>query len=144
MQIYPKKHMVVLMIAVIITSLIFAILVQLLDKIQLSSGHVSAEWLLVWKVVATISILYSFARLWFWPQRMMNRIAALPSEAERSSRRMSPEIGVLLLCYGVLVSPDLYGLVLFYLGLPVVQFYYFASASIGGALVWGLYNFTKS
>jgi len=143
MQTYPKKHIVILVIAVILVSLIFTILVQFLNQMQLASGYVSAQWLLVWKVVAIISILYGFVRLWFWPRRMLQRIAARPPRQETSPRRISPETGVLLLCYAVLASPNLYGLILFFWGLPIAQFYYFAGAAVAGGLIWGFLQSTQ-
>ena len=144
METFPKKHIIILVIAVIAYSLIFMILVQLLDESLSEKDFLSPGSLLFWKVVAVIFIVYGFARLWFWPQRLLKRIAALPPRSGASLRPISPKTGVLLLCYVVLVFPNLYGLLLFFRGMPIAEFYYFMGASIAGGIVWGFYHIQKS
>jgi Kef-type K+ transport system membrane component KefB len=140
MQTFQKNHLVILITAVIVVSLIFMILAIYIDTFQYGMVHISAKWLLISKVVAILYILYIFVRLWFWPQRILKKFASQHPQHEMSRPRLS----VLLFCYGTLMSPNLFGLVLLFWGMPISQFYYFTGASILGGLTWGGYNLRKT
>jgi hypothetical protein len=42
--------------------------------------------------------------------------------------------------YLFLISPVIYGLLLFFLGMSISEFYYFVGATILDAIIWGAYN----
>ena len=58
--------------------------------------------------------------------------------------RLNPEYMILFLGYLFLVSPVIYGLLLFLLGLPISEFYYFLLATIVDAILWGMYNMREA
>lgn len=58
--------------------------------------------------------------------------------------RMNPATATLITGYLFVTSPVVYGLILFFLGMPSTEFYYFAGMSVVGAVVWGIYNWRQA
>ncbi len=49
----------------------------------------------------------------------------------------------LMLGYSFLFSPVIYGIVLFFVGISISEFYYYVGVSFIGALAWGIFNFRR-
>jgi hypothetical protein len=73
----------------------------------------------------------------FWRAALLNRLRARWS-------RFSPEAGFLVMNYPLLVAPALYGQLLYYLGIPLREFFYFLGAAIVMTLAWAIYDLRKT
>jgi hypothetical protein len=135
-QTIPKKNIVFLLLGVVTTAVVFLILVLAIERLQIDKEYVSPQSLSIWKVMGLILSVYAVTTPWRWQKKFS-------VGAVRSGTTTRPIVGMLLIFYGSLASPLLYGLVLYFWGLPLVEYYYFAGVSIAGALAWGVYNLRK-
>jgi hypothetical protein len=140
MQTFPKKKIIILLIAEIIYALNFLVIAQLQASFLSSTGTISSGWLSFWKVVAIIEVGYACVWLWTRPFKLLKRYSSLPPRKNSFIRRVSPDTRVLLLCFCFLISPDLYGRILFLMGMPIYEFYFFAGVSLAMTLAWSIYN----
>ena len=143
MQTFPKKKIIILLIAEIIYAVIFLVLAQLLIIFPPSTGAISSGWLSFWNVVAIFEVGYACVCLWTRPFKWLKRYSSLPPRKNSFIRRVSPDTSVLILCFWFLISPNLCGLILFLMGMPIYEFYFFMGASLVMAFTWCLYNIRK-
>jgi len=145
MQTFSKKRIIILMVGVIIYSLFLVALVQFMVKDRDVTWFISGQWLSFGIIVGIILSMYTVVDIWRLPQRLLGRAKQRPPLSGTLRRRVvNPETSILLIFGGCLLAPDLYGLVLFFMGMPASEIYYFAGISIVAVLAWGIYNLRKS
>lgn len=83
--------------------------------------------------------LYAFMMPWVLERFFLPRF-----RASKNRGRMDPEVLILLMSYTTLYFPVLAGVILYGLGLPITQSYYFMGAGILGALIWCGYTLRES
>jgi hypothetical protein len=140
---FTKKQVIIFMIAIILYTLLFTVVVQLLNIDRSTNGFIPVEWLYPLEIAAAILSLYAIVRMWTFPQQLRRRVNSLPPRVITARRRFSPGTGILMIMGLFLLSPNVYGLVLFFMGMPATSFYYFAGLSVLGGLTWGIYTLQK-
>ena len=134
----PKKNIIIILVAVLVYALLFVGIVFAIDKSHYVSGNISTEFLSTWKVAGIVLSLYTLTTPWRW-QKKLN---SLTTQQNVSARQIW---GVLILfCFVPFIAPLIYGLVLFFQGLSIFEFYYFVALSVVGALIWVGYNLRKN
>ncbi len=117
----------------------------LIDAIIITSfgnrpSPISSDSLAILKVVLFFLSAYGLVVAWFFQFRrttILNRLSL-------RQRWLSPEAGFLLINYLLLLSPALFGLLLYFCGMPLFEYFYFAGISIAMMLVWGIYDLQKA
>jgi hypothetical protein len=140
MQPYTKKQIIIFIVSIILYSLLFTALVQFMNRDRSTTSFIAAEWLPAMEIIGAIISLYTIVSMWTFPRRLRRRVNALPPRVITTRRRFSPGTGILMIMYGLLITPNLYGLVLFFMGMPATGYYYFAGLSVVGGLAWGIYT----
>ena len=135
-----KKQIIIFMVSIILYTLLCTAVVQLLIRDRSTTGFIAAEWLPAVEITGAILSLYTIVRMWTFPRRLRRRANALPLRVITTRRRFSPSTGILTIMYGFLMAPNIYGLVLFFIGMPATGFYYFAGLSVAAGLAWGIYT----
>ena len=146
MQPYTKKQIIIFMVSTILYSLVCIAIVQLLlmCKGRSTSDFISLKWLYPLEIAAVILSAYAIVRMWTFPWQLRRRVNALPPRVITTRRRFSPGTGILIIMYGFIITPNIYGLVLFFMGMPATGFYYFAGLSVAAGLAWGIYTLRTS
>jgi hypothetical protein len=138
MQTIPKKNIIIMLIVLLIYALIFGILGYTIDRLGSVSSHISAGSLSTWKVGGILLSLYTLTTPWRWQKK-------LNSLTNRQNVTSHQIWGVLILfCFVPFIAPLVYGLMLLFLGISIIEFYYFVALSVVGALLWSFYNLRKS
>jgi hypothetical protein len=132
----PTKTKVVLLFVFVIFALSFLIAPSMKTQLGFRPDAASVGLLTTMKVVGIVLSIYGLIAPWL--------IKPLLSRKSLAISQMRQERLILLLGYLSLISPVIYGLILFNFGVPLVDFYYFVVASIIGGIVWGAYNFVKT
>ena len=140
MPAFTKKQIIIFMVGIVLYALLFTALVQFMNLDRSTTGFIPVEWLPAVEISAVILSVYTIVEVWTFPERVRRRINARPPRVITSRRRFSPGTGFLLIMFGFLICPNLYGLVLFFMGMPAKGFYYFAGISVVGGLAWGIYT----
>jgi hypothetical protein len=134
----PKKNIIIMLILLLIYALIFGILGYTIDKLGGVSSHISAQSLSIWKVGGILLCLYTLTTPWRWQSKLYSLI----NRQNSTSRQIW---GMLILfCFVPFIAPLVYGLVLLFLGISIIEFYGFVALSVAGALLWSFYNLRKS
>jgi hypothetical protein len=142
---FTKKHLILLIAATILYSLILLALVQWLDTVLTNSERVPLGpfTLSIWIFIGIILSLNSFRWLLLRPARLLNKVSMSIPKTTIIRRRASPETGIAFVCLAVLISPAIYALILFLMGMPAIGFYLFVGATVAFAMGWGVYNLRK-
>ena len=132
-----KKNHILLLIAFVFFPLFLAEVARSISEDGIQYTLVSAGALKSMKVVFIILSIITFITPWLIYQ------GTIPFRPKQSSSlvRISPEYAVLIYGYFFLFSPVVYGLILFFSGTPITEFYYYILASMAGTLLWGGLNF---
>jgi hypothetical protein len=141
---FSKKQIIILMIAIIIYTLILVGIVQILDKTRSPSDFVPVKGLSYLEIFAIILSLYTTVDIWRFPERVQRRVNARPPQIVTARRRFKPGTAILMMIGAFLLAPALYGLVVFFMGMPATGFYYFAGLSVVAGSAWGIYTLRKS
>lgn len=146
MQTFSKKRIIILMVGIIIYSLYIVALVQLMTKFRVrdATRFISSQWLSFAIIVGLLLSVNTVVGGWRLSHRLLGRVKSRLPLSGASRRRVNPETGVLFILGVCLFAPDLYGLVLFHMGMPASEFYFFAGISVAAVLAWGIYNLRKS
>jgi hypothetical protein len=126
MKSIPKQKLIILA-SFVIYPLVLMDLARYLDDSLLQSTFIPTGIFTALKVGFIVMSIISISMPWL--------LRKWPNINQKNSKNK-----ILFLGYIFLVCPVIYGLVLFILGLPITEFYGFVSASVIGALVWGIYN----
>ena len=138
MQTIPKKNIMIMLIVLLIYALIFGILGYIIDRFGGVSSHISEQSLSLWKVGGILLSLYTLTTPWRWQTKIISRA----NQRNMSARQIW---GMLILfCFAPFIAPLIYGLMLLFLGISIIEFYYFVALSVAGTLVWSVYNLRKS
>ena len=137
---YTKKQIIIFMVCIILYTLLCFAVVQLMIRDRSTTGFIAAEWLPAIEIIGAILSLNTLVRMWTYPRRLRRRVNALPPRVINTRRRFSPGTGILIMMGGLLMVPNLYGLVLFFMGMPATGYYYFAGLSVAAGLAWGIYT----
>jgi hypothetical protein len=117
MPIIPKKTKLIVLIVFVIFTLSFLIEPSMKTRLGFHSDSVSAESLTIMKVVGILLSVYGLIVPWI--------IKPLLSRKTWMISQLRQETLILLLGYISLISPVIYGLILFNFGIPLEEFYYF-------------------
>jgi hypothetical protein len=139
MQNFTKRQIRNLMIALIASNLIFIAEAQLLITIRSEKDFFASSSLTLWTAAAIIYTVFLMARIWNQPARYRHRINSRPPGTSSPARRMSPTTGILLIQFGLLVSPNVWGIILIIYGLPNIAFYLFPGISLATGIAWGIH-----
>ena len=133
MDTISKKKIAIILIGVVVYALIFAVLVYAIDYSHNVSSQISPEWLSIWRGVGIIYSLYVLTTPWGKRIRIISLIQLCQTNLQIWSV-------LLLFCFVPLIAPILVGLVLFFMGMSISEFYFFDGASVLAGLIWGIYN----
>lgn len=130
-----KRTKLVVLIVFVIFALSFVIEPVVKTQLGLPSDIVSSQAFGIMKVVGILLSIFGLLMPWF-TQRLLSR-DSLTVSANRQ------EFLILLFGYLFLISPVIYGLILFTYGLPLTELYFFIGASVIMGVGWGTYNYVK-
>lgn len=132
-----KKNHILLLIAFVFFPLFLAEVARSISEDGIQYILVSAGALKSMKIVFIILSIITFITPWLIYK------GTIPFRPKQSSSlvRISPEYAVLIYGYFFLFSPVVFGLILFFSGPPITEFYYYILASMAGTLLWGFLNF---
>jgi len=134
----PKKNLIIMFIVLLIYALIFGILGYTIHRFGGIASRLSIESLFFWKVGGILLSLYALTTPWRW-QKQLN---SLINRQNVTSRQIWGTL--ILFCFVPFIAPLVYGLMLLFLGISIIEFYYFVALSVVGALLWFVYNLRKS
>lgn len=138
LQTIPKKNIIIMLIVVVVYALLFAVLGFAIERVGDISSQMSEQSLVIWKIVGILLSLYTLTTPW----RRQKKIISLANQHHMTARQIW---GMLILfCLVPFIAPLVYGLVLLFWGLSLIEFYYFVVLSVASALVWSLYNLRKN
>jgi hypothetical protein len=135
-----KRKKVIFLIAFVTYMLSFLITANLVKEAGVPPASISADSLRKLEIGAIFLSILGLVMPWL----VQGRIIPLQFRKGSLPSRFSPEFAILLYGYLLLISPVIYGLVLFFCGLPISKFYYFVAASVVDATIWGVYNLMKT
>ncbi len=135
-----KKRKLIAQGLAIFASAIFLLDALLMNALGIRSSSIRANSLAILKAILIFMSAYSFIVAWFFQfrrEKMTNQLG---------KRRgfMTPKANFLLICYLLLISPAIFGLFLYFCGMPLQQFFYFLGASIVMILLWGIYDLRRT
>ena len=131
-----KKKKLIPFLVFMVFSLPALVLTNVTDRLGLDhSDFLLPKDLNILKIGAILLTLYALIAPWFFERFFLPRFRTSPVRS-----RISPETIILLMSYTMLYAPVISGELLYRLGLPIVQFNYFAGVGILGALVWFVYT----
>ncbi len=131
------------MIALVVSVLLsasFLIDVVIFNSFGNQPSPISSDSLVLLKVVLIFLSAYGLVMAWFFQFRrttILNRLGLPP-------RWLSSQASFLLINYLLLLSPAIFGLLLYFCGMPLLEYFYFAGISIATMLVWGIYDLRKA
>jgi len=140
MQPSSKKLKKFALIVSMIFCALFLVHAVIINALGNRPTPISSSSLAVLKLVLIFMSAYGLAVAWFFQFRwvtILNRRSQHPSG-------LSPEVSLLLISYPLLVSPALYGLLLYVCGMPFREYFYFIGTSIAMTLAWGIYDLRKT
>jgi hypothetical protein len=135
-----KRKRLLAFILYLAYSLILVTSPVLLHSVSIRIASISTDSLAVLKVIALVLSIYTLIMAWLIQARKMEFIF----RQRYFLFRISSEAKSLLYSYIYLICPMIFGLFLFFCGMPITQFYYFAGVSIVGGVVLGTYNLSKA
>ena len=132
------------MIGLLFLYAIISSLVGLLIYMDRSStDFASPQSLILLQGVGFISTVYTILWVWIRPFQYLNKLSMV-SNPTNSRRHRNPRTGILMIFMGINQTPTLCGLVLFYLGISLMEFLIFVGVSLFNGLAWSFYNLRKS
>ncbi len=140
MQPNSRKMKIIALVVSVLFGASFLIDAMIITSFGNRPSPLSADSLAILKVVLIFLSAYGLVVAWFFQFRrttILNRLSL-------RSRWLSPEAGFLLINYLLLLSPALFGLLLYFCGIPLLEYFYFAGISIAMMLVWGIYDLRKA
>ena len=140
MQQDSKKLKMIALVLSILASVFLLLDALLMNALGTRPSAISPDSLVILKAILIFMSFYSFAVAWFFQFRrttMSNRLS-------RRHSHLSPEANFLLINYLLLISPILYGLLLYVCGMRLREYFYFLGGSIAMILVWGIYDLRKT
>jgi hypothetical protein len=140
---FSKKQIIILIGAVIIYTWIVVSIVQILDRTRSPSDFIPVNGLSYLEIFAVMLSLYTVVDMWRFPERVQRRVNARPPQVVTRRRRFKPGTGILMMMGAFLEAPALYGLVLFFMGMPAIGIYIFAGISVVAGLAWGFYTLNR-
>ncbi len=140
METIPKKKRLLALLLFLAYTLLLVTSPILVDSVGIRIASLSTGSLAVLKVIALVLSIYCLVMAWFIQAGRMPFLFRPRSYLFRISSEAKP----LLYSYMYVACPMIYGLFLFFCGMPITQLYYFASVSVVGGLVLGIYNLIKA
>ena len=101
---------------------------------------IASDSLTLLKAILIFMSAYSLAVAWFFQFRR----AIIFNRLSKRRHWLSPEASFLLISYLSLVSPAVFGLLLYFCGMSFHEYTYFIGASIIMTLAWGIYDLRKT
>ncbi len=135
----PRHKRVLFLIGFLAYVLLMIGVAQLLDDLPIEprpSPFVLS--LLKWLFIA-FSIITLAA-----PWLMARGTLPVPAKSHLLAAMVGREASTLVVGYCFLVCPIVFGIVLFILGMPIQDLYYFAAASAAAIFTWGVYSLRLS
>lgn len=139
MQPSSKKFKKLALLVSMMFCALFLVHAAIINALGNRSTPISSSSLAVLKLVLIFMSLYGFAVAWFFQFRWVTIL----NRRSQNPRRLSPEVSLVLISYPLLVSPALYGLLLYVCGMPFREFFYFIGTTIAMTLAWGIYDLRK-
>ena len=140
MQPNSKKMKMIALVVSVLFDTSFLIDAMILNSFGNRPSPISSDSLAFLKVVLIFLSAYGLVVAWFFQFRrttILNRLSL-------HRRWLSPEVSFLLINYLLLLSPALFGLLLYFCGMPLFEYFYFTGISIAMMLVWGIYDLRKA
>jgi len=137
-QTIPKKNIIIMLIVLLIYALIFGILGYAIHSFGGVASRLSTESLFIWKVGGVLLSLYTLTTPWRWQKKLNSLI----NRQNVTSRQIWGSL--ILFCFVPFMAPLVYGLMLLFLGISIIEFYSFVALSVVGALLWSVDNLRKS
>lgn len=134
-----KSKKLIILIVFLAYTLFFLLITNLLKDAIPTESFASGD---LYKLKIGIIFLSILGLIFPW--LIKSRILPLQFRKGWLLDRLNPEYMILFLGYLFLFSPVIYGLLLFFLGLPISEFYYFLTATIIDVILWGMYNIRES
>jgi len=97
---------------------------------------VSPETLKVLKLLFAVITGFTFSIPWL----LYKKISSYQPTHDLLVAKFNVGNPGLMLGYWYLFSPVIYGLILFFVGVSISEFYYYVGVSVIGALAWGILN----
>ena len=133
-----KKNHLLLLIGFVVFPFFLAEVARSINEGGLQPTLVSANALKAMRVVFIVFSIITFITPWLIYKSI---IPFRPKQNSTLLVKISPEYAVLIYGYFFLFSPVIYGLVLFFSGMPITEFYYYILVSVAAMLLWGFLNF---
>jgi len=132
-----KKNHFLLLVVFVVFPLILAEIARSINEGGLQPTIISADVLKAMKALFIIFSIISFITPWLIYK------GVIPFQLKQNSIlvRINSEYTVLIVGYIYLFSPVIYGLVLFFSGNAIAEFYYYVGISVTGTLAWSFLNF---
>ena len=140
MQPSSKKLKKIALVVSILFGIFFLLDAMIINSFENRPSPISSDSLALLKVVLIFMSAYGLVVAWFFQFRRTTILDRLTLRR----RWLSPEASFLLINYPLLLSPVLFGLLLYFCGMPLHEYFYFIGVSIAMTTAWGIYDLRKT
>ena len=128
----PKLNVMVMAIGIPVYGLLFGILVWVIEPFR-ATDQVAPRTLFILIIVGLLVSALALSAPWRLP-RFFGRAFAAPISTRRAWS------ATIVTAFAPLIAPQIYGLVLYFLGMSLMGFIVFVGASIAVTLLWAAQN----
>ncbi len=140
MQPISKKLKIIALVVSASFGATFLLDAMIINSFGNRSSPISSDSLALLKALLMFMSAYGLAAAWFFQFRRTTILDRLSLRR----RWLSPEVSFLLINYLLLLSPVLFGLLLYFCGMSLREYFYFVGVSIAMTLAWGSYDLRKT